>query len=194
MPTDTTDNRKPTKPQTRKTDPSVNRATKPGIGNQTTPATTRRRAQQAAAFDLHAHLPHLLRRAHFEAEARFEEVYGSAATSRQMALLVALAQAPGATQAEVARSIGLDANTCSDLVRRTCAKGLIERRRGHSDARVYELELSAKGRAYVFESALPLAEPYSQRIAERLTAKQRQTLARLLRLLLGLHVGSKVKA
>lgn len=157
---------------------------------QPSASVARRREKQVAAFDLSWHLPHLLRRAHFEAEARFAEVYGDVATSRQLALLVALAQVPGATQAAVARSIGLDANTCSDLVRRTCAKGLIERRRGRSDARAYALELTAAGRSFVFESALPLAEPYSERIAERLTPKQRQTLERLLRVMLGLHAGS----
>lgn len=158
------------------------------------PAAHRRQQQQVAAFDLHWHLPHLLRRAHFEAEACFAQVYGDAATSRQLALLVALAEAPGATQTEIARAIGLDANTCSDLVRRTCAKGLIERRRGSSDARAYQLALTAAGREFVFDTALPLAEPYSERIAERLTPAQRKTLARLLRLMLGMHGDALAKA
>jgi DNA-binding MarR family transcriptional regulator len=140
------------------------------------------------AFDLSWHLPHLLRRAHFDAEACFTEVYGNAATSRQLALLVALAQAPGATQVEIARVIGLDANTCSDLVRRTCAKGLITRSRGQHDGRAYTLDLTEAGRALVTDCALPLAQPYSARISERLTPAQRQELARLLRLMLGIHV------
>lgn len=183
--TDSSNNRK--KRLVTKTGARLNRPAKLDGSTPPSSVVVRRRAQQVAAFDLSWHLPHLLRRAHFEAEARFADVYGDAATSRQLALLVALAQVPGATQTEVARSIGLDANTCSDLVRRTCAKGLIERRRGSHDARAYELELTTAGRAFVFESALPLAEPYSERVAERLTPRQRQTLARLLRLLLGLH-------
>jgi DNA-binding MarR family transcriptional regulator len=156
----------------------------------TRPATkTRERVPGATqAFDLSWHLPHLLRRAHFDAEACFTEVYGDAATSRQLALLVALAQMPGATQVEIARAIGLDANTCSDLVRRTCAKGLMTRRRGQHDGRAYTLALTDAGQALVTDCALPLAQPYSARIAERLTPAQRQELARLLRLMLGIHV------
>ncbi len=155
------------------------------------PPVAARRARTDTApqtFDLAWHLPHLLRRAHFDAEACFTEVYGHAATSRQLALLVALSQAPGATQVEIARAVGLDANTCSDLVRRTCAKGLIVRSRGEHDARAYTLELTEAGRALVTDCAVPLAAPYSARLAARLTPKQRLELARLLRLMLGIHV------
>ena len=141
-------------------------------------------------FDLSWHLPHLLRRAHFEAEACFAGIYGDVATSRQLALLVALAQAPGATQAEVARSIGLDANTCSDLVRRAVAKGWLQRSRVAHDGRAYRLDLLPAGLALVGQTALPLAEPYSARVAGRLTPKQRHQLAELLRIMLALHSAS----
>ncbi len=144
-------------------------------------------ARQLEAFDLGWHLPHLLRRAHFEAEARFAEVYGSLATSRQLALLVAVAQSSRASQTEIARQIGLDANTCSDLVRRTVERGWLRRTRSPLDGRVYQLELTAPGRRLVEHTAVPLASPYTDRVAERLDAKKRQRLAELLRELLGLH-------
>ena len=150
-------------------------------------ATGRRDAARLASFDLGWHLPHLLRRAHFAAEADFGAVYGDEATSRQLALLVAVAQAPGASQAELAAIIGLDANTCSDLVRRTCARGWLQRRRSAEDARAFRLELSAAGQQLVLQRALPLAGAYTGRVAAALTEPERRRLALLLRKLLGLH-------
>jgi DNA-binding MarR family transcriptional regulator len=150
-------------------------------------ATSNRRGGSNAPFDLSAHLPHLLRRAHFEAEARFTEVYGAEATSRQLALLVSVAQSKGATQADIARQVGLDVNTCSDLVRRTCERGWLLRRRSTQDARAFSLELTPAGRRLVREYALPLAQPYVDRVADRLTEAERRRLTGLLRKLLGLH-------
>lgn len=170
----------------------------PRLTSKTAPTATRRetgrrpaQARHAPArietFDLAWHLPHLLRRAHFSAEAHFAALYGDEATSRQLALLVAVAQAPGASQAELALEIGLDANTCSDLVRRTCRRGWLVRRRSAADARAFRLELSASGLTLVQQRALPLAGPYTERVAAALTEPERQRLATLLRKLLGLH-------
>lgn len=39
-------------------------------------------------FRLLHHLPHLLRRADFEADAVFAQLYGDSVTSRQMAVLI----------------------------------------------------------------------------------------------------------
>lgn len=150
-------------------------------------AAARRKPTREEPFDLTWHLPHLLRRAHFMAEAQFTALYGDDATSRQLALLVAVAQSPGASQAELAGLIGLDANTCSDLVRRTCKRGWLQRRRSSVDARAFRLELTTSGRALVLERALPLAGPYTERVAATLTAAERERLVVLLRKLLGLH-------
>jgi len=68
------------------------------------------------------------------------------ATSRQMALLVAVHQMPGASQSQVAQAIGLDLNTCSDLVARTTAKGYLVRRRSETDRRTFCLDLTETGR------------------------------------------------
>lgn len=138
-------------------------------------------------FDLMWHLPHLLRRAHFEAEAHFAATYGHEATSRQLALLVAVAQSPGASQRDIALRIGLDANTCSDLVRRTCQRGWLERRRGQADARAWQLVLTPAGVALVEGTALPLAERYTAQVAARLSPAERRRLAGLLRKMLQLQ-------
>ena len=161
----------------------------PGDRGQRHPSPVRTAAPRATAqgFDLASHLPHLLRRAHFEAEARFAELYGTQATSRQLALLVTVAQSPGATQAEVARLIGLDGNTCSDLVRRACHRGWLQRQRSAADGRAFRLTLLPAGRTLVSNSAVPLAAPYATLVAERLTVAERRRLTALLRKLLGLH-------
>ena len=138
-------------------------------------------------FDLSWHLPHLLRRAHFEAEACFNGIYGNAVTSRQLALLVTVAQTPSASQSTIAQLIGLDANTCSDLVRRAIDKGWLQRDRAPHDGRAWRLGLTASGRAVVEDSALPLADAYSDRVAARLTPAQRRQLTQLLHKMLGFH-------
>lgn len=145
------------------------------------------RKRAIAQFQLGRHLPHLLRRAHFEAEARFVDVYGPEITSRQLALLVSVAQHGPLSQAEVARRIGLDANTCSDLVRRAVQRGWLLRRADPADARARVLELSVAGLQVVEHIALPGAAPYADAVAGRLTAAEGARLVALLRKLLGLH-------
>jgi DNA-binding MarR family transcriptional regulator len=162
-------------------------ADKPSRGTARNARARPAAAAHPEAFDLAWHLPHLLRRAHFAAEAQFSELYGSEATSRQLALLVAVAQSPGASQNELAAMIGLDANTCSDLVRRTCQRGWLVRRRSDIDRRAFRLELTDSGRALIRDRALPLAGPYAERVAAALTESERTQLVLLLRKLLGLH-------
>ena len=138
-------------------------------------------------FDLSWHLPHLLRRAHFEAEAQFARVYGETATSRQMALVVAVMQNPGGSQANIARLVGLDDNTCSDLVKRTLAKGWLEKKKSATDARTWALAATPAGRRMVNDHSLPLAQQYVSRVAGILTPRQQRQLAILLRKMLEFH-------
>lgn len=136
-----------------------------------------------ARFDLHHHLPFLLRRAHFHADAVFTEVYGTQVTSRQLAVLVSIGQREGLSQAQIAQEVGLDPNTCSDLVARMVGKGLLARQRSAADGRVFELKLTAQGMQVAREGAAS-APAYQKRVTERLTAAQREQLAQLLRRML----------
>lgn len=135
-------------------------------------------------FRLLHHLPHLLRRAHFESDAVFVQVYGDAVTSRQLALLAVVARLPGASQSQVALEIGLDLNTCSDLVARTVAKGLLQRERSPTDGRVFALYLTEAGRS-VAEDGVRRAAQYEDALAQRLSAEEREALVALLRKLIG---------
>ncbi|MDM0107974.1 MarR family transcriptional regulator [Variovorax sp. J22R24] len=135
-------------------------------------------------FRLLHHLPHLLRRAHFESDALFAQVYGDAVTSRQLALLVAVRQRPGASQSQVAQDIGLDLNTCSDLVLRTVRKGLLRRERSAADARSFSLLLTDEG-SQLLEDTTTKATEYQNAVAARLNKAEREQLVALLRKLLG---------
>ncbi len=135
-------------------------------------------------FRLLHHLPHLLRRAHFEAEAVFTQLFGDAVTSRQLALLAMIGRLPGASQSQAALEIGLDLNTCSDLVARTVAKGLLRRERSPSDGRVFALYLTEAGRTVVDEGVRRAGE-YQDAVAQRLTVEEREALTALLRKLIG---------
>jgi DNA-binding MarR family transcriptional regulator len=136
-------------------------------------------------FDLLQHLPHLLRRAHFEAEAIFPDIYGDEVTSRQLALLTAIGQRPGLSQSAVAQQVGMDLNTCSDLVARLVAKKLVRRERSQADARTYCLYLAPKS-ARVVDMGIGLAGSYREAVAQRLSRAEHEQLVALLRRLLGL--------
>ena len=110
--------------------------------------------------------------------------YGLAITSRQLSLLVAVGMRPGASQSDVAHTIGLDLNTCSDLVARTVGKGLLRRERSASDARSYCLYLTDEGAA-ARDAGVALAPVYQDMVATRLSASERAQLIKLLRKMLG---------
>lgn len=135
-------------------------------------------------FRLLHHLPHLLRRAHFEADAVFTRLYGDAVTSRQLALLSVVRRLPGASQSQVALEIGLDLNTCSDLVARTVAKGLLRRERSATDGRIFALYLTDAGQA-IADEGVRSAPQYQEAVAQRLSAEEREALVLLLRKLIG---------
>lgn len=136
-----------------------------------------------SSFQLQHHLPFLLRRAHFAADASFSQIYGSEVTSRQLALMVAIAQQPGLSQSQIASEVGLDLNTCSDLVARAITKKLVRRERSVEDGRSYCLFLTEEGQS-IHERALGVAQIYSDEVAASLAPDERTELVRLLRKLL----------
>ena len=138
----------------------------------------------AAAFRLRHHLPHLLRRAHFESEGLFAQIYGDDVTSRQLALLTAVDQRPGASQSQIAHDTGLDLNTCSDVVIPAVAKGMLRRERSVADARTFALHVTEAGRQVVSTGQAD-ADLYARSAAARLTDAERDQLVVLLRKFLG---------
>lgn len=138
-------------------------------------------------FEVHELLSHLLRRAHFAAESAFPAAYpGLEVTSRQLALLFAINRKPGSSQTELAEAVGFDANTFSDLAKRSERKGLLERIRSPDDRRAFGLYLTPEGRAMVAQAAA-LTPAYQAGLAKHLTPEDAQQLVVLLHRMLGLR-------
>jgi DNA-binding MarR family transcriptional regulator len=97
----------------------------------------------------------------------------------QFTVLTLIDQNPGTSQSNVSMALGIQkANfvaTIMDLVHR----GYVVRHRSPSDARSYQLELTARGRR-VLERAAALQKVHEARIAERLGARGREQLLALL--------------
>jgi DNA-binding MarR family transcriptional regulator len=139
-------------------------------------------APHLLAVDLTNQLPYLLRRAHFEAEAVFAEMF--AATPRQSAVLLTVAQEPGVSQVNLSDQLGLDANTLSSIVSRMLRKRLIRRERSTTDKRRYGLQVTEAGYRQLAQF-LPSVGKYQQRVGRRLSADEREQLIVLLQRLLG---------
>ena len=151
------------------------------------PQPTRDQPDVPVGFEVHELLSHLLRRAHFAAESAFPAAYpGLEVTSRQLALLFAINRKPGSSQTDLAEAVGFDANTFSDLAKRSERKGLLERIRSPEDRRAFGLYLTDAGRAMVAQAAA-LTPAYQARVAQRLSDEQARHLVVLLHKLLGLR-------
>jgi DNA-binding MarR family transcriptional regulator len=112
-----------------------------------------------------------------------------AATPRQSAVLLTVAQQPGVSQANLSDQLGLDANTLSSIVSRMLRKRLIRRERSTTDKRRYGLRVTEAGYRQLAQF-LPSVGKYQQRVGRRLSADERMQLIVLLQRLLGFDVSS----
>ncbi|MEN4921069.1 MarR family transcriptional regulator [Achromobacter spanius] len=151
-----------------------------------------RSARPAAAralqeFDLTQVASHLLRRAHFRAEALFAQAFPDEdLTPRQKALLVTVYQNPGATQNRIAELIALDRNSFAEMIARMSKKGYVRRTRSAEDARAYALEITEEGLALLARVLLRDAE-VEARVLEPIPAELRPLFLQCLRLMAGLE-------
>jgi DNA-binding MarR family transcriptional regulator len=116
---------------------------------------------------------HLLHRAGQQAEDLFmRESNNALITPRQYAVLLAVSKNEDISQTGLVAATGIDRSTLADVARRLVEKGYLQRKRTRTDARMYAVRLSAKGR-----DALARTEPSALRadnkILATLTAKQR---------------------
>lgn len=136
--------------------------------------------------DLRYMLSHLLRRAHFNAEAKFAKTMSrNGLTSRQLALLVAIDQNPGASQNALGDIIALDRNSVSELVVRMIKKQLLKRETSKKDKRSFVLMLTQKGRDIIVEAAAGNPQ-YQESLAANLSEAETQRLIEYLRRMVGL--------
>jgi MarR family transcriptional regulator, lower aerobic nicotinate degradation pathway regulator len=138
-------------------------------------------------LDLLHHPGHLLRRCHQRSHEIFNQAIGRRGITRQQtALLLVLADHPGASQQELSDASGFDRNTLAEISHRLIRKGLIERRRSEADSRAYEVFLTPAG-ARLVQRILPDAHEVQRRILEPLPPALRDVFVRCLRIMLGLE-------
>ncbi len=130
-------------------------------------------------------LSHLLRRAHFRNEYLFSGIFGETGlTSRQMVLLVAIAQNPGVSQKVIGDIVALDVNTVSDTLRRMERKHLIERISSKADGRSVVVRLTSDG-LKTLKDGMSRNPALQNQVAERLNPDEAADLKMLLQKVLG---------
>lgn len=145
------------------------------------PAMPRPHATAPSTIDLDELPGHHIRRLHQIAVAVFlQEAEAHGVTPVQYATLQAVANAPGADQRTVARTIGLDTSTMGGVVDRLEARGLLARNANPDDRRVRLLTLTDAGRQLLRE-VQPAMLRAQQRILEPLDEGERTAFMTLLR-------------
>lgn len=138
-------------------------------------------------FDLTQVASHLLRRAHFRAEALFAEAFPDEdLTPRQKALLITVYQHPGATQNRIAELIALDRNSFAEMIARMTAKGHVRRTRSAQDGRAYALEITDAGVA-LLARILPKDAQVEAQVLAPIPEELRPVFLKCLRLMAGLE-------
>ena len=109
-------------------------------------------------------ITHLLHRACQVADSVFNEEAGKTGlTTRQFAVLIAVADNRDISQTGLVQVTGIDRSTVAEIVKRLLRRGLIKRKRTRLDARAYAVRLTDEGEALLGE-----VEPAAHRAEERL--------------------------
>lgn len=128
-------------------------------------------------------LTHLLHRACQVADSIFNEEAGKTGlTTRQFAVLVAVASNRDISQTGLVAVTGIDRSTVAEIVKRLLRRGVIKRKRTRLDARAYAVRLTDEGEA-LLRDAEPAARRAEQRIGSLIegqdVAKLRAALGQL---------------
>lgn len=137
-------------------------------------------------FVLTDNFSHLLRRAHFRAEAIFDEhLRDFQTTPRQKALLMTSYQNPGATINQLADGINLDRNSTTEMLDRLVQRGLLMKQRSPTDRRAWQVDITDAGREFLL-NILPGDREVEEMVLEPVPPEYRPLLVKCLRLLSGL--------
>ena len=136
-------------------------------------------------FDLLAAPGHLLRRNHQRSFDIFNRIVGDDVTRQQIALLLALAQCPGASQRELVEATGIDKSTLKEMLSRMIARGWVERERDQKDSRAWTMLITEPGEALLLER-IDKVQAAQREILAPLSDEDRTVFMRCLRQLLGL--------
>jgi DNA-binding MarR family transcriptional regulator len=97
----------------------------------------------------------------------------------QFSLLLMVGENPGANQSDVCEALGIQKANCVPTMSGLERRGYILRRKSASDARSYELHLTAKGKR-ILQRAGEVQSSHEQRLIERIGLDGRDQLLRLL--------------
>ena len=143
-------------------------------------------AAELSAFNLLYAPGHLLRRNHQRSYELFSRRAGEVLTRQQAALLIALAQRPGASQSELVGETGMDKSTLKELLGRMSARGLVHRERDPLDSRAWKLQIAPEG-SRLLADLLPRIEAAQRDILAPLPEADRPIFIRMLRTLIGVE-------
>lgn len=146
------------------------------------------RKTDEAAFELMTAPGHLLRRNHQRSYEIFNKLVGSDVTRQQIALLIALERAPGASQSEVVQMTGFDKSTLKEMLGRMTGKGWVQRERDPEDGRAWTMHITPAGRA-VLADRIEKVRAVQREILAPLPEDFRPLFLRCLRILIGLEEG-----
>lgn len=140
--------------------------------------------QRLAEFNLLDAPGHLLRRNHQRSYEIFSRHVGDDVTLQQIALLIALAKQPGASQRDLVDATAIDKSTLKEMIGRIVGKGWIKRARDPKDSRAWTMDITPEGEALVAER-IDAVEAAQREITSPLPEEQQQLLLHTLRTLLG---------
>lgn len=98
----------------------------------------------------------------------------------QFSVIVVIGANPGLSQAELAKTLGIERARLVRLLHRLERRGLTQRRASRSDGRRHALELTREGRT-VLAAAERLAAQHEEALKEKLGARRHRTLLKALR-------------
>jgi DNA-binding MarR family transcriptional regulator len=155
-------------------------APRPSVGAPATPKAL------ASDYVLEQHIGHLLRRANQRHVANFEKGMGRFdLTPTQFAALVKIGERGEVSQNLLGRMTAMDPATIQGVIQRLMARKLIERRADPGDRRATLLRLTQTGHDLALDAIAAIAKVSETTLAP-LQARERATLAELLRKLTGL--------
>lgn len=94
-------------------------------------------------------------------------------------LLLMIAENPGASQTTVCEALGMQKANCVPTMGELERRGFILRRKSASDARIYELHLTTKGKR-ILQRATEIQATHEKRLVERIGPEGREQLLNLL--------------
>ncbi len=145
--------------------------------------------RRLAEFNLLDAPGHLLRRNHQRSYEIFACHVGDDVTRQQIALLIALAKNPGASQRELVEATGIDKSTLKEMLGRMVARDWVVRERDPEDNRAWTMRLAPGGEALLADR-IGAVSAAQREILAPLSEEDRASFVRCLRVLIGHEDGA----